>query len=134
MKMLLCLCLGLVQELKPTASNLKFLKARTKCNPYDVCAEHRQVTMPGSFFSLFLWLIFWKQRAFYPGSLDSTSTAWKSSDRCEAKLAFAIAGTAGGWVQIVKMQKWSEGDSKNQSILHHGECFKNTGRKDEGRR
>lgn len=73
--------------------------------------------MSGSFFSLFPWLTFWKQRAFSPASLESTSTAWNSSHSCEAKMAFAIAGTRGGEVQIVKMQKWSEGDSKNRAYF-----------------
>lgn len=33
----------------------------------------------------------------------------------------------------MKMQR-AEGDSKNQSILQYGELFKNTVRKEEGRR
>lgn len=118
MKMLLCLCLGLVQKWKLTASNLKFPKTRIKCNLYVVCAEHRQVAMSGNFFSL----IPWEARSFFSSQPWKHSTAWNSAHRCEAKMASAIAGNWRGHIQIVKMQKWSEVDSKNQSILHHGQC------------
>lgn len=78
--------------------------------------------MSGSFFSLLPWLIFGKQRAFSPASLESTALHEIPLVDVKPKMASAIAGTWGGHIQIVKMQKWSEVHSKNQSILHHGQC------------